>query len=81
MSIQQRFARLELLSRTCIETHDKPLAIELKIKLIQIAQAAGEGALSPEVIDIYNRALNLDSKISQVIVTLLEEETSLLLDI
>ena len=80
MSILHNFTRLQLLSNICLETTDRSLAIDLKIKLIQLVLGYGEIPLNPELVDIYNRALNLDSKLSRVIVTVMEEETSLLLE-
>ena len=80
MSILHNFTRLQLLSNICLETTDRSLAIDLKIKLIQLVLRYGEIPLNPELVDIYNRALNLDSKLSRVIVTVMEEETSLLLE-
>ena len=80
MSILHNFTRLQLLSNICLETTDRPLAIDLKIKLMQLVLRYGEIPLNPELVDIYNRAINLDAKLSRVIITVMEEETSLLLD-
>ena len=63
-----------MLARTCLETHDKSLAIGLKIQLITLTQVITQGQLDPVGIDIYNKALNLDSKLSQVLVTLLKKK-------
>ena len=45
-----------------------------KIGLITLIQSIAQDQLDPVKIDIYNKALNLDSKLSQVFLTLLEEE-------
>ena len=80
MSILENFTRLQVLSNICLETTDRPLAIDLKIKLIQLVMRYGDIQLNPELVDIYNRAINLDAKLSRVIVEVLEKETSLLLE-
>ena len=80
MNILEDFTRLQVLSNICLETIDRPLAIDLKIKLIQLVMRYGDIPLDEELVDIYNRAINLDAKLSRVIVEVLEKETSLLLE-
>ena len=79
MNIQQRYRELNLWSGNCIATRDKVLAVKLKIEAIQVAKIAGEGPLTPELVDIYNKTINLDRKPSQVVIVNIEEETVRLL--
>ena len=74
MCIQQTFTMLEMLSKNCIEAQDKKLPIGLKMQLITLIQGIAQNPLDSVSIDIYNKALNLDSKLSEVLVTLLEGE-------
>ena len=74
MSIQQAFARLEVVSRACIESLDKQQAIALKIQAVTLMQSISIQPLTPVSVDIYNRALILDSQLSAALVTIIEGE-------